>query len=105
MSRQFQSKNKDLVSLDVVSADDVWDFKHKRNGKPTLSNKYDIYGRVDKGSSAFIKSTNKVGGNYKFIEDTHKLPKNAKNKIVNMFDNNNKKVAYLVKKKQPGGKK
>ena len=100
MSRNFQSKNKDLVNLEIKTADEVWDFKNKRNGKPTLSNKYDFYGRIDKGSSAFIKSTNKIGTNYKFIEDTYKLPKNAKNKIVDMFDNRNKKVAYLVKKKK-----
>ena len=50
-----------MVNLDVVTADDVWDLTHKRKGKPTLSNKYEFYGRVDKGSSAFIKSTNKIG--------------------------------------------
>ena len=27
MSRRFQEKNKDLISLDVVSSDKVWDKK------------------------------------------------------------------------------
>ena len=55
MSRNFQSKSKDLVNLEIKTADEVWDFKNKRNGKPTLSSKYDFYGRIDKGSSAFLK--------------------------------------------------
>ena len=100
MSRRFQEKNKDLISLDVVSSDKVWDKKNKRNGKPTLRKTYDYYGRIDKGSSAFITKTNFSGENFKFIEDTCKLPKNAKNKIVNLFANKNKRVVYLVKKKK-----
>ena len=99
MSRQFQQKNKDLVNLEVVSADKVWDKNKTINGKPTLSKKYDYYGRIDKGASTFIMRTNSVGENFRFIEDTCKLPKNTKNKIVDMFKNKNKRVAYLVKKK------
>ena len=68
--------------------------------KATLKSQYDYYGRVDKGSSAFIKKTNKFGQNYKFVEDTCKLPKVAKNKIIDYFDNKNKKVVYLVKKEK-----
>lgn len=98
MSRYFQQKNKDLVNLEVVSSDHVWNYNSK-NKKVTLKSQYDYYGRVDKGSSAFIKKTNKFGQNYKFVEDTCKLPKVAKNKIIDYFDNKNKKVVYLVKKK------
>ena len=99
MSRYFQQKNKNLVNLDIVTADEVWDVNIINNKRPRLRNGYDYYGRVDKGSSAFIKRTNKYGQNYKFVEDTCKLPKNAKNKIVDMFNNKNKRVVYLVKKK------
>lgn len=98
MSRYFQQKNKDLVNLDIMTADEVWDIDKNRKRKPRLRSGYDYYGRVDKGSSAFIKRTNKYGQNYKFVEDTYKLPKNAKNKIVDLFDNKNKRVVYLVKK-------
>lgn len=100
MSRRFQEKNKELITLDVVSSDKVWDKSKLRNGKPTLKKDYSYYGRIDKGSSAFITKTNSTGDNFKFVEDTYKLPKNAKNKIVDLFDNKNKRVVYLVKKKK-----
>ena len=97
MSRQFQSKNKDLVNLELVEASKIW---KKQNDKYVLDNKkYDIYGKIEKGSSAFIVQTNKAGEKSKFVEDTCKLPKVAKNKIVDMFNNKNKRVVYLVKKK------
>ncbi|MBQ8749242.1 MAG: hypothetical protein IJZ29_02070 [Clostridia bacterium] len=99
MSRKFQNKKLDLVNLDVISADKVWDWSKKRNGKPTLRSDLDFFGRVDKGSSAFISSTNKSGQNYKFVEDSVLLPKTIKNKIINLFHNGNRKIAYLVKKK------
>lgn len=97
MSRKFQSKNKDLVKLKVITADQAWDKQVKRKGKPTLSKKYNFYGRIDKGTSAFITSTNLIGENHKFVEDTAKLPKNLKNQIVDNFNNKNKRVVYLVK--------
>lgn len=100
MSRQFQQKNKDLVNLEVVSADKVWDKNKTINGKPTLSKQYDYFGKVEKGTSAFIVQTNRVGEKPKFVEDTCKLPKNAKNKIIDIFNNKNKRVVYLVKKKE-----
>lgn len=100
MSRRFQEKNKELITLGVVSSDKVWDKSKLRNGKPTLKKDYSYYGRIDKGSSAFITKTNSTGDNFKFVEDTYKLPKNAKNKIVDLFDNKNKRVVYLVKKKK-----
>ena len=78
----------------------MWDKSRLRNGKPTLNNKYDYHGRIDKGSSSFITKTNSIGKNFKFVEDTCKLPKNAKNKIVDLFNNQNKRVVYLVKKKK-----
>lgn len=99
MSRKFQGKNKDLVNLQVITADKAWDKKVKRKGKPTLSKNYDFYGRVDKGTSAFVTSSNSVGENHKFVEDTAKLPKNLKNQIVDNFHNKNKRVVYLVRKK------
>lgn len=104
MSRRFQQKNKDLVNLDVITSDMVWDKSHRVNGKPTLSKDYDYYGRVDKGTSAFITTTNRTGQNFKYVEDTNKLPKNAKNKIVDYFSNKNKRVIYLVKKNSKAGK-
>lgn len=97
MSRVFQQKNKDLVNLEVVPADKVWEKDKKKNCKLTMSKKYDYYGKVEKGYSAFIVGTNRYGENPKFIEDTCKLPKVAKNKIVDLFNNKNKRVVYLVK--------
>lgn len=97
MSRQFQQKNKDLVNLDIVASNNIW---KKKNNKYFLDTKtYDIYGKIEKGVSTFIVQTNKMGERPKFVEDTCKLPKVAKNKIIDYFDNKNKKVVYLVKKK------
>lgn len=98
MSRQFQEKNKELFNLKVITADQAWDTNKKRNGKPTLSKKYEFYGRIDKGTSSLITTTNSTGEKHKFVEDTHALPKNLKNKIVDNFKNKNKRVVYLVKK-------
>lgn len=98
MSRQFQQKNKDLVKLDVIESNNIW---KKKDNKYFLDTKnYDIYGKVEKGTSAFIVQTNRVGEKPKFVEDTCKLPKNAKNKIIDIFNNKNKRVVYLVKKKK-----
>ncbi len=99
MARKNQQKNKDLCKMEVVTADMVWDKERKRNGKPTLKSKYDFFGRIDKGSSCFITKTNSVGENHKFVEDTSNLPKNLKDKIVDNFNNKNKRVVYIVKKK------
>jgi len=98
MSRKFQSKNKDLVNLTVITSSQAWDKNVKRKGKPTLSKQYEFYGRIDKGSTAFITNTNLIGENHKFVEDTAKLPKNLKNKVVDHFKNQNRRVVYLVKK-------
>lgn len=95
MSRPFRGKNKDLVNLEVVTSDKVW--TTNKSGKPTLRRDIDIYGRVDKGTSAFVTSTNLSGGNHKIVEDTCKLPKKVKNGIVNLLKNKNRKVAYLIK--------
>ena len=100
MSRQLQRKNLDLVNLELKTADEVWDKKKIRNGKPTLSKKYSYFGRVDKGTSSMITSTNSIGENHKFVEDTYRLPKNLKNKIVDLMKNKNKRVVYLVEKKK-----
>ena len=97
MSRKFQGKNKDLVKLKIITADQAWDKQTKRKGKPTLSKKYNFFGRIDKGTSAFVTSTNLIGENHKFVEDTSKLPKNLKNQIIDNFNNKNKRVVYLVR--------
>ena len=94
MSRNFQSKNKDLVKLSLINADEAWDKRVLRKGKPTLSKNYDFFGRIDKGTSAFVISTNSVGENHKFVEDTLNLPKNLKNQVVDSFKNKNKRVVY-----------
>ena len=95
MSRPFREKNKDLVNLEVVTSDKVWTMNKK--GKPTLRNDIEIYGRIDKGSSAFITSTNLSGGNHKIVDDTCNLPKKVKNGVVKILKNDNRKVAYLVR--------
>lgn len=76
-SRVFRDKNKDLVNLEIVSADKVW---NKKNNKYVLDNKnYGIYGKVEKGTSAFVCTTNLDGSHSKFIEDTSRLSKKTKN--------------------------
>lgn len=102
MSRTFKGKDKDLVNLEVVTADTVW--TKNKSGKPTLRKDIDIYGRVDKGSSAFITRTNMSGENHSLVDDTHKLPKKIKNGIVSFFKNKNRSVAWLIKKKGDGKK-
>lgn len=99
MSR-FQEKNKKLFELEVKTADEVWDKKTLRKGKPTYRKDIEIFGRIDKGTSAMISSTNQIGENHRFIEDTSNLPKNLKDKIVKVFKNDNRKVVYLIKKKK-----
>lgn len=95
MSRLFRGKNKDLIKLSVVTADEVWT---KNNaGKFKLRQDIAIYGRVDKGTSAFITSTNLSGGNHKIVDDTCNLPKKAKNELVKALKNDKRKVAYLIR--------
>ena len=95
MSRPFRDKNKDLVKLQVVPSEVVW--TKNKQGKPVLRKDIEIYGRVDKGTSAFVTSTNLSGGNHKIVEDTSKLSKKTKNDIVNLLKNKNRKVAYLIR--------
>jgi hypothetical protein len=100
MARKFQSKNKDLVKLSVVPHEEVWDkSKLDKNGKPTLRRDIEIFGKVQKGTSTFVTSSNLRDRNHKFIEDTGNLPKKVKNEIVNLFKNDKRIVAWLVKKK------
>lgn len=96
MSRPFRDKNKDLVNLEVVSSKQVWT-KNKK-GIPVLRQDVNIYGKIEKGTSAFIVNTNKKGKNSKFIEDTYRLPKKIKNDIVKHFSDNKYRVAYLIRK-------
>ena len=95
MSRNFQKKNKDLVNLQVVPSSEVWE--RSANGKFKYKNNLKIFGKVDKGTSAFVTNTNSRGSNNRFIEDTSNLPKKVKNEIVKHLYNKNK-VAYLVVK-------
>lgn len=97
MSRPFRDKNKDLVNLEVVTSDKVWT-KNKK-GQPVLRRDIEIYGRVDKGSSVFVSSTNLKGGNHKFVDDTSRLPKKVKSGVIDILKNSNRSVAYLIKKK------
>jgi hypothetical protein len=95
MSRPFRDKNKDLVKLEVVTSEKVW--TKNKSGKPVLRRDLDIYGRVDKGTSSFVTTTNLSGKNHKIVDDTCKLPKKVKNDIVNILKNDNRKVAYLIR--------
>ena len=103
MSRKFRDKGKDLISLTAVPAEEVWNKSKGRPGKFSLRKEIDIYGRIDKGSSSFVTKTNLKGTNHKFVEDTSNLPKKTKQKIIDMFKNDNKKVVYLVKENKKRG--
>ena len=100
MSRVFRDKSKDLISLKAVSAEDVWKKPKKGKSRYEIRKDIEIYGRIDKGSSSLITKTNLKGTNHKFVEDTVSLSKRTKQKIVDMFKNQNKKVVYLVKEKK-----
>lgn len=98
MARKLQPKNKDIVNLEVVNANKVWEKTNK--GKYKLKSDYDYFGKIERGTTAFISMTNSHGENAKFIEDTNKLPKKIKNELVNKFYKDKKvNVVYLVKKK------
>ncbi len=96
MSRLFRDKSKDLVNLEVVPASQVWE--KNKSGKFVYKKCFNIFGKVEKGSSAFITNTNVYGQNSKFIDDTYNLSKKTKNEIVKHFSLHNR-TAYLVKKK------
>lgn len=95
MARKFEKNNKDLINLSVVDSRSVWD---KRNGKYKLKKGLNIFGKVEKGLTSIISTTNLNGTNHKFVDDFFNLPKNCKNKVTDMFCNKNKKVVYLIKK-------
>ena len=96
MARIFNNKNKDLVNLEVVTSDKVWT---TYKGEPILRKDLNIYGKVSKGRSAYVAQTNRRGKNGKFVEDTTNLPKKIKQDIVDKFENDNKRVVYLLRKK------
>lgn len=100
MSRKFQPKNKDLVKLDVLLSKDVWRKTKKKNGQEEYKLRKDIkiYGKVNKGFSSSVTSSNLKGENHKFVQDFSSLPKKTKNQVTDMFMNKNKKVAYLIEK-------
>lgn len=93
MARKNQTKNKDLCNLQVLTADKVWNKDHK-----TLKKDLKIYGKVEKSLTSYVSATNLKGKNNKFVEDFSNLNKKTKNEIVNKFNNENRKVVYLVKK-------
>ena len=100
MSRNLQNKNKDLVKLQVMTADKVW--QKNKNGKYQINKDLNIYGKVEKGSDCFVTKTNQKGINHRFVENTASLTKKTKNEIVDNFLNKKKRVVYLVEtKKQP----
>ena len=98
MSRNLQKKNKDLVKLQVMTADKVW--QKNKNGKYQINKKLNVYGKVEKGSDCFVTATNQKGTNHRFVENTVNLKKKKKNEIVDNFLNKNKRVVYLVETKE-----
>lgn len=99
MSRNIQPKRKELIKLDVVNADEVW-IHNNDNTKHSLRKDIEIFGKVEKGTSAFITSTNLRGSNHRFVDDTHNLSKKTKQEITKKLLNENRKVVYLVKRKK-----
>lgn len=91
--RKNQTKNKDLCNLQVVTADKVWNKDHK-----SLRKDLNIYVKVEKSFTSYVSSTNLKGKNNKFVEDFSALNKKTKNEIVKKFNNENRKVVYLIKK-------
>ena len=98
MSRNLQKKNKDLVKLQVMTADKVW--QKNKNGKYQINKNLNVYGKVEKGSDCFVTATNQNGTNHRIIENTVNLTKKTKNEIVDNFLNKNKRVVYLVETKE-----
>lgn len=94
MSRPLRTKDKDLVNLRVVTADEVW--TKNKSGKMVLRKDINIFGRIDKGTSAFITSTNMTGGNHRVVEDSANLSKKTKTAVVDLLKNKNRQVAYLL---------
>ncbi len=59
MSRVFRKNNKDLIKLDVVDSSKVW-VKNK-NGSFVMRKDIDVFGRIEKGTSAFVTKPNLKG--------------------------------------------
>lgn len=94
MSRPLRTRDKDLVNLRVVTADEVW--TKNKSGKMVLRKDINIFGRIDKGTSAFITSTNMTGENHRVVEDSANLSKKTKTAVVDLLKNKNRQVAYLL---------
>lgn len=94
MSRPLRTRYKDLVNLRVVTADEVW--TKNKSGKMVLRKDINIFGRIDKGTSAFITSTNMTGGNHRVVKDSATLSKKTKTAVVDLLKNKNRQVAYLL---------
>lgn len=80
MSNKFQGKNKRLHNLELKTASEVWNKTEK--GSYRLNNKFNYYGRVEKGLGSFVVMPNKKGQNAKFIVNTNELTNKVKNEIV-----------------------
>ena len=48
-------------------------------GKYKLKDNFDVFGKVEIGSTAFIKNLNKLGNSSKYVDDFYNLPKKTKN--------------------------
>ena len=59
MSRPLRTKEKDLVNLRVVTADEVW--TKNKGGKMVLRKDINIFGRIDKGNCGVCLSLIRAG--------------------------------------------
>lgn len=100
MSSEFQPKNKRLNNISVMTSKDIWDkVGVDSKKKPIFKLKKNVlmYGRVAKGSSAYISKCNRDGKNHKYVDDFSVLNVKTKKEICNLFENENKRVVYLVR--------
>ena len=101
MSRKNQPKEKRLDNLEVVTSDQVWDkVGTKETGQIEFKLKPGIklFGKVKKGTSAYVSTTNRKGENHKFVDDFSSLNIKTKKEICDLIENQNKRVVYLVEK-------
>ena len=100
MARKNQEKNKDLCNIKVITSDVAWEKGHK-----SLRKDLNFFGRVEKGSSAFVSNPNLKGSNDRYVDDFSSLNKKTKSEIVKKFKNEKRKVVYLIKEEPKKRKK
>ena len=100
MARKNQEKNKDLCNIKVITSDVAWE-----KGYKSLRKDLNFFGRVEKGSSAFVSNPNLKGTNDRYVDDFSSLNKKTKSEIVKKFKNEKRKVVYLIKEEPKKGKK